>query len=721
MLSKADIDLIIAGQYQDVFAVLGPHCAGKSYLVRTLQPHATAVSVVKASGEQIIAMKKIHPDGLFEVELSTDPQHYRLQLSNEEGDTLTEDAYRYAPTLGDLDLYLIGEGTHERLYECLGSQPMELEGVRGVRFAVWAPNARRVSVVGPFNHWDGRYHAMRLHPGNGIFEIFIPGIEAGAIYKYEIIGADGQLLPLRSDPLALAMEAAPGNASIVFSSDYQWQDQQWMAARAQSLALDKAVSIYEVHLGSWRRKPEDQDRMLSYDELAEDLVGYVRDMGFTHIELLPITEHPFSGSWGYQPVGLFAPTCRHGDPDEFRYFIDCCHRNGIGVILDWVPAHFPRDAHGLGQFDGTALYEHADPLKGAHADWGTLIFNYGRREVRNYLIASALLWIDEYHIDALRVDAVASMLYLDYSRENDQWIPNEHGGNENLEAVAFLQELNRVVHSRGGITIAEESTAWPMVSRPVEMGGLGFTYKWNMGWMNDTLSYMHEDPVNRSYHHDKVTFGLVYAYHENFILPLSHDEVVHGKGSMAAKMPGDAWRQLANLRAYYAFMFAHPGKKLLFMGGEFAQFNEWQHDVSLDWHLLQEPPHAGIQHLVKDLNAAYRRHGALFQIDFQPPGFEWLVVDDRQNSVVAFLRRDRDGRALVAITNFTPVPRPGYVLRVPMADQYREILNTDSTYYGGSGVGNLGVIKVDDSDAKDTYTRISLNLPPLSTLYLIPE
>jgi 1,4-alpha-glucan branching enzyme len=559
---------------------------------------------------------------------------------------------------------------------------------------------------------------MRRHPSVGIWEIFIPAVRVGARYKFEVLNSAGELLPLKADPFAFYCEQPPATASVVFKSDYHWQDDEWREYGQRTFGFDKPISIYEVHLGSWRRNSEDSNRWLSFVELARELIPYVKEMGFTHVELLPITEHPFGGSWGYQPIGLYASTARYGSPDDFRYFVDECHRNGIGVILDWVGAHFPSDAHGLARFDGTALYEHEDPRRGVHADWNTLVFNYGRVEVANYLIANALFWIQEFHIDALRLDAVASMLYLDYSRPDGGWVPNEFGGNENFEAIRFLQNLNTLVHAAGAVTIAEESTAWPGVSRPVEGNGLGFSYKWNMGWMNDTLRYMSEDPIHRRYHHDLLTFSMVYAYHENFVLPLSHDEVVHGKRSILGRMPGDDWQKFANLRAYYAYMYAHPGKKLLFMGDEFGQRNEWHHDRSLDWHLLELPGHAGVQRLVADLNRIYAAVPALHQIDYEPAGFRWLHCTDTESSVFSFVRFSRDGDLLVAICNLTPVIRDDYTLRVPRAGRYLEVLNTDAVEYGGSGVGNLGAVDAIEESGDWLPAVLRLRLPPLATLFL---
>ncbi|MCD6053899.1 MAG: 1,4-alpha-glucan branching enzyme, partial [Rubrobacteraceae bacterium] len=583
--------------------------------------------------------------------------------------------------------------------------------------AVWAPNARRVSVIGDFNFWNGRRHVMRKHPG-GVWEIFIPEVGEGSLYKYEIKGPNRRLLPLKADPFGFRAERLPGTASIVHGmGHYEWGDAAWMEERESKSALDAPMAIYEVHLGSWRRNPDGS--YYTYGQLAEELVPYVAEMGYTHVEFLPPTEHPFDGSWGYQPLGLYAPTSRFGTPDEFKRLVDAFHRAGIGVIIDWVPAHFPEDPHGLGLFDGTHLYEHADPRQGRHPDWGTLVFNYGRPEVSNYLLANALFWVSEYHVDGLRVDAVASMLYLDYSREPGEWIPNVHGGNENLEAVAFLQRMNELVFGRhpGATTLAEESTAWPMVSRPVSMGGLGFGYKWNMGWMHDSLQYMSEDPINRRYHHNEITFSLVYAFNENFVLPLSHDEVVHGKRSLIDKMPGDEWQKFANLRAYYGFMYTHPGKQLLFMGGELGQRREWNHDASLDWHLLEETPHRGVRSLVKDLNALYSATPALYEVDFEPAGFGWIEGGDMENSVVSFLRRGNKDLAIV-VCNFTPVVRHGYRIGVPEGGTYEEALNTDDTRYGGSGVGNSGGVSVEKVPSHGQPYSVSLTLPPLATMIL---
>ena len=716
MSRSNEYDALVDGRHINPFGILGLHSAKSGRVVRAFQPDARAVDLVDRDGETLGAMQRIHDGGLYEAAMPARKRGYALRVTWKSGDVqIIEDPYRFPSTLGELDLYLMGEGSDSYIYQKLGAHLKSLGGVAGTRFAVWAPNASRVSVVGDFNSWDGRRHVMRLHPGNGIWEMFLPGVGNGALYKYEITDADGKLLPLKADPYGTLHEPPPGNSSIVFASQYNWRDKTWMASREGAPRLDLPVSIYEVHLGSWRRK--DDGGYLGYRDLARELIPYVVDMGFTHIELLPVTEHPFDGSWGYQPIGMFAPTQRFGTPDDFRYFVDTCHEHGISVIMDWVPAHFPNDEHGLRRFDGTALYEHADPRKGEHADWGTLIFNYGRREVINYLVGNALYWIDEFHIDGLRVDAVASMLYLDYSREEGEWVPNEHGGNENLEAVDFLKRLNIELHAHGATSYAEESTAWPAVSRPVDAGGLGFTYKWNMGWMNDTLLYMSEDPVHRKFHHDKMTFGLVYAFNENFVLPLSHDEVVHGKRSILGRMPGDRWQQFANLRAYYGTMFAHPGKKLLFMGNEIAQEREWNHDRSLDWHVLSEPEHEGVQLLLRDLNRLYAATPALHEIDFSDAGFEWIDYSDSDSSVMSWLRRDSAGRAVVCIANLTPLVRESYRLGVPEEGTYRTLLSTDNKQYGGSGAGADSVVSNPIGQHGRAHS-IELTLPPLATVFL---
>ncbi len=714
---KHNIDTIALGVNRDPFKVLGPRSARKNWVVRCWQPQAQAVELVTVDEKPLAKMNRIHADGLFEARLPLPTTDYRLRLIEQGNSRVIDDPYRFPSPLGDLDRHLMREGAHLKLDDKLGANLIELDEVKGVHFAVWAPNASRVSVVGSFNDWDGRRHPMRLHLNNGVWDLFIPGMGSGELYKFELLDAEGRLLPLKADPFARRMESPPGNASIVHYDDYQWQDDSWISNRSEKNTLDGPMATYEVHLGSWRRG--NNNSFLSYRDLASDLVAYVREMGYTHIELLPVTEHPFDGSWGYQPIGLFAPTYRFGNPEDFKYFIDACHQQEIGVIMDWVPAHFPRDEFGLGLFDGSHLYEHADPRQGAHQDWGTLIFNFGSAEVVNYLLASALFWIEEFHIDALRVDAVSSMLYLDYSREPGEWLPNQYGGNENLEAVAFLRRMNEQVHARGGVTIAEESTAWPQVSHPIYNGGLGFSYKWNMGWMNDSLAFFKEDPVHRSYHHDKLTFGLLYAFNENFILPLSHDEVVHGKSSLIGRMPGSSWQAFANLRLYYTFMYGHPGKKLLFMGGEFAQQREWNHSTSLDWHLLDLPLHAGIRQLVKDLNRLYQTSPALYEIDFDAGGFEWIDCSDNQQCVISFLRRGKNPAELVVVVcNMTPIVRHNYRIGVPAAGQYRERINSDASAYGGSGVGNLGAVNSEQIGAHGREHSLNLNLPPLAALIL---
>jgi 1,4-alpha-glucan branching enzyme len=721
MRQEEAVAAIVTGDHGDPFSFLGMHQSEGGTVVRVFLPGARAVEIVSREGVAIGTLERIHPDGLFAGPVRQSVP-YRLRVAWEDGvEAEVEDPYRYPGVLGDQDLYLLGEGNHLGLYERLGAHPMELEGVAGTSFAVWAPNARRVSVVGAFNFWDGRRHAMRKHPG-GVWEIFIPDVREGDVYKYEILGPNGELLPLKTDPLGFRAEKLPGTASIVHDpTRFEWDDEAWMQGREGRNALDAPMAIYEVHLGSWRRNPDGS--YYTYDQLAEELVPYVAEMGYTHVEFLPPTEHPFDGSWGYQPLGLFAPTSRFGTPDDFKGLVDAFHREGIGVFIDWVPAHFPEDSHGLALFDGTHLYDHADPRQGRHPDWGTLVFNYGRPEVRNYLLSNALFWLSEYHIDGLRVDAVASMLYLDYSREPGEWVPNVHGGNENLEAVSFLQRTNEVVFGRhaGATTLAEESTAWPMVSRPTSVGGLGFGYKWNMGWMHDSLQYMSEDSINRRYHHNEITFSLAYAFGENFVLPLSHDEVVHGKRSLIEKMPGDEWQKFANLRAYYGFMYAHPGKQLLFMGGEIAQRREWNHDTALDWHLLEETPHVGVQALIKDLNDLYSTTPALYEVDFEPAGFGWIAGGDIENSVVSFLRRgDAEEDLAIVVCNFTPVVRHDYRIGVPEAAAYEEALNTDDARYGGSGVGNGGRITTERVQAHGREHSLSLTLPPLATIILKP-
>jgi 1,4-alpha-glucan branching enzyme len=707
---------VIEGRHSDPFHYLGPHVEDDVPLVRVFLPDAEGVVVVDEQGRER-DLHRIHDAGLFEGELANGSRRYRVRARYGECQLELEDAYRFPPILSDVDLHLLGEGTHMQLYEKLGAHPMTIEEVPGVAFAVFAPSANRVSVVGDFNLWDGRRHAMRVR-GNGFWEIFVPGVRPGEKYKYEIIGPDGRMLPLKSDPIAFTAELRPKTASIVVDMS--------AVKRPEPLppginALSAPISIYEVHLGSWRRRPREGGRWLSYRELAEELPGYARDMGFTHIEFLPVGEHPFDGSWGYQPTGLFAPTSRFGAPADFAALVDACHRAGLAVILDWVPGHFPDDPHGLSQFDGTALYEHLNPKQGRHLDWNTLVYNYGRTEVANFLLASGLFWLDRYGVDGLRVDAVASMLYLDYSRPEGGWIPNVHGGRENLEAIALIRRFNTELFSRfpNATTAAEESTAWPMVSRPVDWGGLGFGYKWNMGWMHDTLEYISKDPIYRRHHHGQILFGLHYAFFENFILPLSHDEVVHGKRSLLGRMPGDDWQRFANLRAYYGFMFGHPGKKLLFMGSEFAQQDEWRHDHSLDWHLIDQPRHRGIQALVRDLNRLYRTVPALHELDCEGAGFEWLVMHDADRSVFAWLRKGRDtSERCLVVVNFTPEVYRDYRIKVPFFGAWREVLNTDSELYGGSNIGNGGLVRTLDGG---TIPEVSLVIPPLAAVFFVPE
>jgi len=718
--SPADLSGAIAAlagaRHGDPFAVLGPHQVAGHTEVRSWQPGALAVSVLTADGKRH-ALTPVR-DGFFQGRLARPARDYTLKIEWPGGIQHTRDPYAFGPSLDQASLQAIAAGTHPALADCLGAHAMQREGVDGVRFAVWAPNARRVSVIGDFNSWDGRRHPMRLHPTGGVWEIFIPHIGTGTRYKYEITGIDGRTGPARADPLARQSELPPATASIVADeTPFAFTDAQWMQARPERQALDAPISIYEVHAGSWQAAA--RGGPCAWDALADRLIPYVRDMGFTHLELLPIMEHPFGGSWGYQPLGMFAPTARHGTPNDFARFVDRCHAADIGLILDWVPAHFPNDEHGLAMFDGTALYEYHDPREGYHPDWNTLIYNLGRNEVRNFMLASALEWLERYHVDGLRVDAVASMLYRDYSRKAGEWIPNVFGGRENLEAIAFLRELNTTVCERcpGALMIAEESTAWPGVTAPVAAGGLGFHYKWNMGWMHDTLRYMAHDPVHRNHHHHDLSFGLVYAWSEHFILPLSHDEVVHGKGSLLGKMPGDAWQRFANLRAYYGFMWTHPGKKLLFMGGEMAQPAEWNHDAELSWELLDAPPHRGVQQVLRDLNQLYRETPALHALDASPEGFAWVIGDDNTNSVAAYLRRAGDSVVLVAC-NFTPVPRHAYRIGVQQGGPWRERLNTDAAVYGGSGMGNLGVVHAGSQPAHGFDHSLTLTLPPLATLVL---
>ena len=707
---------ICEGRHGDPFGVLGPHDLGKGVVVRAFVPGAERLTLLLAKGSEIAAVPVPECEGLFAAALP-ERQDYRLRAEGHGTVWEFDDPFRFGPVLGEMDEYLLGEGTHKRLWQVLGAHLVTHEGVGGVHFAVWAPNAERVSVVGDFNVWDGRRHPMRRRGATGVWETFVPALGEGTTYKYEIRGQHGYVGPLKADPVGFGSEHPPANASVVRRITGAFHDKEWMDTRAARHSIDAAMSVYEVHLGSWRRAPG--DRMLSYVELADQLVGYAADMGFTHIELLPVSEYPFDGSWGYQPVGMFAPTIRHGTPEEFRAFIDAAHRRGVGVLLDWVPGHFPTDPHGLGRFDGTALYEHSDAREGFHQDWNTLIYNYGRVEVANYLVSNALYWLEEYHLDGLRVDAVASMLYRDYSRKDGEWIPNKDGGRENYEAIALLQRMNAVAYGEvpGIVTVAEESTAFPGVSRPVSHGGLGFGFKWNMGWMNDTLSYMEKDPIYRQYHHHQMTFGLHYAWSENYILPISHDEVVHGKGSMLTKMPGGDWEKFANLRAYYGFMWAHPGKKLLFMGCECAQAAEWNHNQSLDWHLLDLEEHRGVQALVRDLNRVYRENRALHVNDTRPEGFEWIESNDAGASVYAWLRKgDAADPAVVAVVNLTPVER-SYRLGLPEAGHWDEILNTDAAVYGGMNRGNLGGVTAEAVAWHGRAQSALVTLPPLAAVY----
>ncbi|MDN3921954.1 1,4-alpha-glucan branching protein GlgB [Roseateles violae] len=711
MLEPSQIRALLEARHGDPFAALGLHAddSGRLWL-RALLPGARAVGVVEAAGGRAVVSLAEREPGFFEASIPRRRKRfdYRLAVQWQDGASGEyADAYAYGPLLAEQDLALLQAGRHPRPYELLGAHAQD----GGVRFAVWAPNARRVSVVGSFNGWDGRRHPMRLRHEAGVWEIFVPHAALGDLYKYEIVGADGELLPLKADPYARAAQLRPETASIVAALP---AIRSLPADRAEANARRAAISIYEVHAASWRRA---DGGFPSWDELAASLPAYAAELGFTHLQLLPISEHPFDGSWGYQTLGLYAPSSRFGPPEGFARFVDACHAAGLGLLLDWVPAHFPADPHGLARFDGTALYEYADPREGFHRDWNTLIPNFGRDEVRQYLAGNALYWIERWRVDGLRVDAVASMLYRDYSRPAGEWIPNVQGGRENLEAIALLRRTNELVGEQapGAITVAEESTSFPGVSAPTSAGGLGFHYKWNMGWMNDTLRYMREDPIHRRWHHDKLTFGLVYAFSENFVLPLSHDEVVHGKGSLLGKMPGDDWQRYANLRAYYGFMWGHPGKKLLFMGQEFAQVSEWNHDTQLPWDLLDDPRHAGVQRLVKDLNRLYREQPALHRLDCEAAGFEWRVADDAEQSVLAWLRKDGQGGQVLVISNFTPVPRSGYRIPVPAGvKSWHEVLNTDSAHYGGSNVGNL------DAPLRAVDGTITLNLPPLATLFLLP-
>jgi 1,4-alpha-glucan branching enzyme len=735
------IELVARGEHSDPFAVLGPHWTErdgkKSLAIRVFRPNAAEVTLLWGKKAEAYRATRIHPDGIFEAQIPASATGksqseavpaiaYRLQIRFSDGNVFeTFDPYAFPPVLTEYDLYLSGEGTHYQKYEKLGAHVREVAGVRGVHFGVWAPNARRVSVVGNFNLWDGRVHPMRHRGSSGIWEIFIPGMGEGELYKFEILSSAGKLVGLKTDPYGFAGEMRPNNASAVCTIDgYKWKDTAWMESRSLRDWMHSPMTIYELHAGSWRRNPEEDSRWLTYRELADELLPYVKRMGFTHIELLPIMEHPLDASWGYQTVGYFAVTSRFGTPADFMYFVDRCHQQEIGVILDWTPAHFPRDGHGLGLFDGTHLYEHADPRRGAHPDWGTLVFNYGRNEVQNFLVSNALFWLDKYHLDGLRVDAVASMLYLDYSRKPGEWIPNAFGGRENLEAIAFLKHLNEVLHSRhpGALMIAEESTSWPAVSRPTYVGGLGFDLKWNMGWMNDTLRYFALDPLFRQHHHNELTFSMIYAFQENFILPLSHDEVVHGKRTLLEKMPGDDWQKFANLRLLFGYMYAHPGKKLLFMGSELAERNEFWEESSVDWSLEESSSHRGVQRLVTDLNRLHATERPFFEVDFEWAGFEWIDANDAAASILSFIRRARNPEDyVVVVCNFTPVLRLDYRVGVPGPGFYREILNSDSAYYEGSDAGNSGGVRAEPIPWNDRPWSIKLKVPPLAAIYFKPQ
>ncbi len=712
-VSLAEIDTLLAGHHHDPHALLGAHLGPGGVTIRALRPLAETVTVVLADGTRV-PMNHVHQGVFSALVPGTAVPKYEIAVTYPGlPETVGDDPYRHLPTLGEMDLHLIGEGRHETLWTVLGARVRP--DVAGTSFAVWAPNARGVRVIGDFNHWDGRAHPMRSLGSSGVWELLIPGIGPGTTYKYDICGPDGSW-HRKADPMAGLAERPPATASVVTRSSYQWGDKDWLAARADRDLLANPMSVYEVHLGSWRPG-------LSYTELASQLTSYVTEMGFTHVEFLPVAEHPFGGSWGYQVTSYYAPSARFGTPDEFRYLVDCLHQAGIGVFLDWVPAHFPRDAWALARFDGTPLYEHADPQRGEHPDWGTLIFDFGRPEVRNFLVANAIYWLEEFHADGLRVDAVASMLYLDYSREDGQWSPNSLGGRENLDAVSFLREVTATCYKRmpGIAMIAEESTAWPGVSRPVHLGGLGFGLKWNMGWMHDTLAYLARDPVHRSYHQDEITFSMIYAYSENYVLPLSHDEVVHGKSSLLRKMAGDEWRQFAGLRSLFGYMWAHPGKQLLFMGGEFGQGDEWSEQVGVQWHLLEYPVHAGVQQLVMDLNQAYLERPALWQQDSSPAGFEWIDASDRSGNVLSFLRYGSDGSVLACVCNFSAMPHYDYRIGLPAAGTWVEVINTDAEAYGGSGLGNYGAVEATGEPRHGRPASAALTIPPLAVLWLAPK
>jgi len=729
-ISSNEIGTLVRGELADPFALLGLHplCTdnGPGMVARSFLPGAQDVAILDLVPGSEYQANLVDERGVFEAILPgpVEISPYRLKVDFGVGPlSIFYDCYSFGQVLTEYDLYLFNQGNHYEIYEKLGAHPWRHQGISGILFAVWAPSAIRVSVVGDFNQWDGRRHQMRSRGISGIWELFIPQLRPGLLYKFEIRARNGMLL-VKFDPFAFRFEERPKTAAVVHDlGSFSWTDQDWMASRANKDSLAHPMATYEVHLGSWRRRVEDNNRWLSYREAAEELIPYVKEMGFNNIQFLPLAEHPFDGSWGYQVTGYYAPTSRYGTPDDFMYLVDRCHAAGLGVILDWVPAHFPKDSYALEHFDGTHLFEHADPRQGVHCDWDTLIFNYGRNEVRNFLVANALFWMDKYHIDGLRVDAVASMLYLDYSRREGEWIPNRYGGRENIEAIEFIKTLNSKVFERfpGVVTIAEESTAWPGVTRPVHLGGLGFVFKWNMGWMHDMLTFMSKDPIYRRYNMDNLTFALLYAFHENFILPLSHDEVVHGKGSLINKMPGDEWQKFANLRLLLGYMYGEPGKKILFMGGEFGQWTEWEHSRSLQWHLLEHGRHRGIQMFVKDLNRLYLSEPALYELDFDPEGFEWINFRDADSSVVSFIRRGKDpAETLVFVFNFTPVPRKDYRIGAPLPGFYHELINSDAECYGGSNIGMGGGISADHLPWDRQPYSLKLQLPPLGMLLLKP-
>ena len=714
------LEKLVTAKCHDPFSVLGRCSSHSGDVIRVMIPFCKSVNI----GEKGPEMVRLPNTDIFEYRYSKEdiPNHYRLYWEDTDGNKYSEyDPYTFIPNISEYDLYLFNQGRHWHIYRILGAHRVEIDDVKGVRFAVWAPNAERVSVIADFNRWDGRRHPMQSIGSSGVWALFIPEVVAEIPYKFEIRSRGSGQIQAKADPYAQQFEMRPKTASLVAKpSTFQWQDKSWLTKREQAEWLHEPMSIYEVHLGSWQR--DEQNKFLSYKELASRLIPYVKSLGFTHIELLPITEHPFDDSWGYQSLGYFAPTSRFGKPDEFRYFVNQCHENNLGVILDWVPAHFPKDDHGLRNFDGTALYEHSDPRMGEHPDWGTLIYNYGRNEVRNFLLSSAVYWLEEFHIDGLRVDAVASLLYLDYSREEGEWLPNRHGGNENLEAIDFIRELNSVTHGEfpGTLILAEESTAWPQVTKPTWTGGLGFSMKWNMGWMHDTLKYMQEDPIHRKYQHNDITFGLLYAFHENFVLPFSHDEVVHGKASMLNKMPGDEWQKFANLRLLYTYMFTYPGKKLLFMGCEFGQGTEWNHHEALDWYVLDYVNHKGVSDLVRDLNLLYVNSPQLHKYDFDPQGFQWIDCNDGEQSVISYLRKSGED-IFVIVLNLTPVKREHYRIGVPYEGEYKEILNSDSSYYAGTNVGNCISVKTDNISWMEYPYSLELVLPPLGAIILSPS